>query len=211
MMGHHKPEYRPWIEAAGYAKTKDLLTYEVDIAHWEDPKINRLIAAGERNPHVHIRMADKSKFAEEARTILNILNEAWSDNWGYVPLTEAEIAYAGKKLKPIIYNELVRVAELDGEPVAFMLTIPDINELIKDLNGTGLGLYDKWNFDKVPALMAVDADFVSALAQSLEKKSGSIDVGFGWNAREAVRVDREEVLDAFRELESVYRVLRAVV
>ena len=135
MMGHHRPEYHAWIEAPGYSKAKDLLTYEVDIAHWNDPKIDRLIAAGERNPHIKIRMADKSKFAEEARTILNILNEAWSNNWGYVPLTEAEIAYAGKKLKPIIYNELVRVAEIDGEPVAFMLTIPDINELTKDLNG----------------------------------------------------------------------------
>jgi hypothetical protein len=135
MMGHHRPEYRGWIESAGYQKAKDLLTYEVDIASWNDPKIDRLIAAGERNPHIRIRMADKSKFAEEARTILNILNEAWSNNWGYVPLTESEIAYAGKKLKPIIYNELVRIAEIDGEPVAFMLTIPDINELMKDLNG----------------------------------------------------------------------------
>ena len=135
MMGHHRPEYQAWIESAGYHKAKDLLTYEVDIANWHDPKIDRLITAGERNPHVRIRMADKSKFAEEARTILNILNEAWSNNWGYVTLTEAEIAYAGKKLKPIIYNELVRIAEIDGEPVAFMLTIPDINELMKDLNG----------------------------------------------------------------------------
>jgi hypothetical protein len=135
MMGHHRPEYRAWIEAAGYAKAKDLLTYEVNIAHWDDPKINRLIAAGERNRHIRIRMVDKKKFDEEARIILNILNDAWSSNWGYVPLTEAEIAYAGKKLKPIIYNELVRVAEIDGEPVAFMLTIPDINELTKDLNG----------------------------------------------------------------------------
>jgi hypothetical protein len=135
MMGHHKPEYRGWIEAAGYEKAKDLLTYEVDIEHWDDPKINRLIAMGEKNPHIRIRKVDKSKFDEEARIILNILNDAWSTNWGYVPLTEAEIAYAGKKLKPIIYNELVRVAELDGEPVAFMITIPDINELTKDLNG----------------------------------------------------------------------------
>ena len=135
MMGHHRPEYRAWIEAAGYGKAKDLLTYEVDIAHWDDPKINRLIAMGEKNPHIRIRMVDKSKFAEEARVILNILNDAWSSNWGYVPLTPAEIAYAGKKLKPIIYNELVRIAEIDGEPVAFMITIPDINELTKDLNG----------------------------------------------------------------------------
>jgi hypothetical protein len=135
MMGHHRPEYRAWIEAAGYTKAKDLLTYEVDIAHWDDPKINRLIAMGEKNPHIRIRQVDKSRFNDEARIILNLLNDAWSGNWGYVPLTEAEIAYAGKKLKPIIYNELVRIAEIDGEPVAFMLTIPDINELTKDLNG----------------------------------------------------------------------------
>jgi len=90
---------------------------------------------GERNPHIRIRMVDKSKFNEEARIILNLLNDAWSSNWGYVPLTEAEIAYAGKKLKSIIFNELVRIAEIDGEPVAFMLTIPDINELTADLNG----------------------------------------------------------------------------
>lgn len=135
MMGHHRPEYREWIEAAGYDKAKDLLTYEVNIANWSDPKINRLIAAGERNKRIRIRQVDKSKFAEEARIILNLLNDAWSTNWGYVPLTESEIAYAGKKLKPIIYNELVRVAEYEGEPVAFMITLPDINELIKDLNG----------------------------------------------------------------------------
>ena len=135
MMGHHKPEYRGWIEAAGYATAKDLVTYELDISDWQDPFINRLIAAGERNSRIRIRMVDKSRFAEEARMILNLLNDAWSSNWGYVPLTEEEIAYAGKKLKPIIYNELVRVAEYDGEPVAFMLTLPDINELTADLNG----------------------------------------------------------------------------
>jgi hypothetical protein len=135
MMGHHRPEYRQWIETAGYDKAKDLLTYEVDISRWSDPRIMRLIEAGQRNPRIRIRPVNKSKFNEEARIILNLLNDAWSNNWGYVPLTESEIAYAGKKLKPIIFNELVRVAEVDGEPVAFMLTIPDINELTRDLNG----------------------------------------------------------------------------
>ena len=135
MMGHHRPEYQAWIERAGYEKAKDLVTYGLNIEHWEDPMIDRLIAMGERNPKICVRMVDKSKFNEEARLILNLLNDAWSNNWGYVPLTEAEIAYAGKKLKPIIFNELVRVAEVEGEPVAFMLTIPDINELTKDLNG----------------------------------------------------------------------------
>jgi hypothetical protein len=135
MMGHHRPEYRGWIEAAGYGKAKDLITYALNIEHWEDPKIDRLIAMGERNSRIRIRMVDKSRFAAEAQVILNLLNDAWSDNWGFVPLTEAEIAYAGKKLKPIIFNELVRIAEVDGEPVAFMITIPDINELTRDLDG----------------------------------------------------------------------------
>ena len=106
-------------------------TSAIDMA----PLIDRLIAAGEKNPRIRIRNVDKSHFDEEAAIILNLLNDAWSDNWGFVPLTEAEIAYAGKKLKPIIYEDLVRIAELDGEPVAFMMTIPDINELIRDLNG----------------------------------------------------------------------------
>ena len=139
MMGHHRPEYAAWIEAAGYAKARDLLTYEVDIAHWSDPRIDRLIEMGERNAKIRIRTVDKSRFDAEAAIILNLLNDAWSDNWGYVPLTQSEIAYAGKKLKPIIYEDLVRIAEYDDgagfQPVAFMITLPDINELIRDLDG----------------------------------------------------------------------------
>ncbi|CAA9513813.1 MAG: Hypothetical protein associated with Serine palmitoyltransferase [uncultured Sphingomonas sp.] len=135
MMAHHRPEYRRWIEAAGHAKARDLLTYEVDIAHWSDLMIDRLVKAGERSARIRIRKVDKSRFTQEAEIILNLLNDAWSGNWGFVPLTESEIAYAGKKLKPIIYEDLVRVAEYDGEPVAFMITLPDINELIRDLDG----------------------------------------------------------------------------
>ena len=135
MMGHHRPEYRQWIEAAGYNKVKDLLTYEVDIANWHDERISRLIAAGERNPKIRLRHVDKRHFAREAEIILGLLNDAWSENWGFVPLTESEIAYAGKKLKPIIYEELVWIAEYEGQPAGFIITLPDVNELIRDLNG----------------------------------------------------------------------------
>jgi hypothetical protein len=68
--------------------------------------------------------------------ILAILNDAWSDNWGFVPLTQPEIDDVGKKLKPIVFEDLIRIAELDGEPVAFMITLPDMNEAIKPLNGS---------------------------------------------------------------------------
>ena len=135
MMGHHRPAYQSWVEAAGYIKAKDLLTYEVDIRPEMGKVMARVVRSGDRNPRIRLRPVDKSKFERDSAIILNLLNDAWSENWGYVPLTPGEIAYAGKKLKPIIFPEMVQIAEFDGEPVAFMLTIPDINTLIRDLNG----------------------------------------------------------------------------
>jgi hypothetical protein len=136
MMGHNSPAYEAWVEASGYRGVKDLYTYELDITKELPPLVQRIISSGERNPRIRIRKVEKSRFDEEATVILNILNDAWSGNWGFVPLTDAEIAYAGKKLKPIVYEDLIRVAELDGEPVAFMITLPDLNELTRDLNGS---------------------------------------------------------------------------
>ncbi len=135
MMGHAKPEYKGWIEAAGYQPVKTLQTYELDITKEFPPIVQRIVQSGERNPRINVREVDKSKFDEEAAVILSILNDAWSDNWGFVPLTPPEIADVGVKLKPIVFNDLIRIAELDGKPVAFMITLPDINEALKPLNG----------------------------------------------------------------------------
>jgi hypothetical protein len=135
MMGHNSPHHQDWIEAQGYKGAKDLLTYELPIDRPFPPIVQRIVSSGERNSRIRIRRVDKSRFDEEATLILGILNDAWSDNWGFVPLTDAEIAYAGKKLKPLVFEELVRVAEVDGEPVAFMLSLPDMNEIIRDLDG----------------------------------------------------------------------------
>ena len=135
MMGHNSPAYQGWVEAAGYTKIKDLLTFELDIARPMPPIVQRIVESGDRNPRIRIRNVDKKKFDQEAALILHILNDAWSDNWGFIPLTDSEIAYAGKKLKPIVFEDLIRVAEVDGQPVAFMMTLPDLNELIRDLDG----------------------------------------------------------------------------
>lgn len=136
MMGHHKPEYQGWIEAAGYKPVKELLTYDVEIIDGFPPLVQRIVQSGERNDRIRIRKVNKSRFAEEAALILSILNDAWSDNWGFIPLTQPEIDDVGKKLKPIVYEDLIRIAEVDGEPVAFMIVLPDLNEVLKPLNGS---------------------------------------------------------------------------
>jgi len=136
MMGHNSPAYRPWVEAAGYTHAKSLHTYDLGIVKPFPELIQRIVASGDRNPRIRIREVDKSRFAQEAALILGILNDAWSDNWGFVPLTDSEIAYVGKKLKPIVFEDLIRVAEVDGEPVAFMLVLPDLNEVLKPLGGS---------------------------------------------------------------------------
>lgn len=135
MMGHHKRVYRDYIEEAGFEPVKRLLCYELDITREFPPLVQRIIAMGEKNDRIRIRKVDKSRFAEEAAIILGILNDAWSDNWGFVPLTQPEIDDVGKKLKPIVFEDLIRIAELDGEPVAFMITLPDLNEAIGPLDG----------------------------------------------------------------------------
>ena len=135
MMGHAKPDYQGWIERAGYTVVRKLYTYDLDIAKDFPPLVKRIIKSGENNPRIRIREVDKRKFEEEAAIILSILNDAWSHNWGFVPLTPPEIKDVGVKLKPIVFNDLIRIAELDGRPVAFMITLPDLNEAIKPLNG----------------------------------------------------------------------------
>jgi hypothetical protein len=135
MMGHNSPAYEAWVEGHGYAGIKDLFTYDVDVTSSFPPIVDRIVKSGEKNPRIRIRHVEKAKFEEEARLLLGILNDAWSDNWGFIPLTESEIAYAGKKLKPIVFEDLIRVAEVDGEPVAFMMTLPDLNEFTRDLDG----------------------------------------------------------------------------
>jgi hypothetical protein len=130
MMGHHAPHFQGWIEGADYVPAKMLNTYELDITKSFPPLIQRIIAAGQKNPRITIRGVDLKRFGEEAALILDILNDAWSDNWGFVPITDSEVAYTGKKLKPLVKSDLVMVAEYDGEPVAFMMTLPDMNEVL---------------------------------------------------------------------------------
>lgn len=135
MMGHHPAHYRGWIESAGFVPAKRLLTYDLDVKREFPPLIQRIVASGDRNPRITVRSVDKSRWDEDAAIVLNILNDAWLGNWGFVPFTPEEIAYAGKKLRPLIHEPINMIAELDGRPVAFMLTFPDVNHVLSRING----------------------------------------------------------------------------
>ncbi|MCT2397984.1 N-acetyltransferase [Novosphingobium mangrovi (ex Huang et al. 2023)] len=135
MMAHHNPAYQAWIEGAGYGRVKTLYTYDLDVTRQFPPLIQRIVASGEKNPKIRIRGADLNHFDRDAGIICDILNDAWSDNWGFVPFTPEEIAYTGKALKPLVHSELIRIAEYEGEPVAFMMTLPDLNQVQMRLNG----------------------------------------------------------------------------
>ena len=136
MMGFNAASYEGWVKAAGYAGVEDLYTYALPIAGGFPDLFNRIVSMGDKNDRIRIRRVNKAKFAEELALILGILNDAWSDNWGFVPFTDAEVAYGGKKLKPIVYEDLIRIAEVDGEPVAFMVTLPDLNEKLRGFRGS---------------------------------------------------------------------------
>ena len=134
MMGHQSARYQPWIEAAGYSVVKVLRTYELDITKQFPPLIQRIVASGEKNERIKVRNCDLKNFERDVQILCHILNDAWSDNWGFVPFTESEIAYTAKNLKPLVKPDLIRFAEYDGEPVAFMMTIPDFNQVLMKAN-----------------------------------------------------------------------------
>ena len=129
MMGHNPPHHQGWIEGAGYQGVKTLATWDLDITRQFPPLIQRIVQSGEKNERIRIRDVDLKNFDREVEIICNILNDAWSGNWGFVPFTQTEIAYTAKKMKPLVKPDLVRIAEYDGEPVAFMITLPDLNQV----------------------------------------------------------------------------------
>jgi hypothetical protein len=135
-MGHHLPYYAKHITAAGYAGAKDIYAWDTDIVAGFPDKIKRLVDIGDRNSRIRIRPVNMDHFNAEVALVIDILNEAWSSNWGYTPLTPSEKAKAIRDWKPLINAKWCYVCEYDGEPVGFMITLPDLNEMIADLNGS---------------------------------------------------------------------------
>lgn len=133
LMDHHDPWLGNAVERQGYVKAQDLVAYLLDLRKRLPDRPRRL--AERPWPGLVVRSMDNSRYREEIETVTSIFNDAWAGNWGFIPLTEAEVDAMAKDLKPILHPDLVKIAELDGEPVAFIVGLPNINELIADLGG----------------------------------------------------------------------------
>jgi hypothetical protein len=134
LMGHAQRHYGPRLEEQGYTGCQDMLAYLAP----PDFELPKLFARQLRRAlkEIHIRPLDRSRKSEELEVVRHIFNDAWSENWGFVPFTEAEFEAVGSELMLVVPKDMALVAEHEGRPVAFIVLIPNINEAIADLNGS---------------------------------------------------------------------------
>jgi hypothetical protein len=132
---YNKPYLGSLVEAAGYSKAKDLFCWWYEANSPIDPLTKRLADRTRALPNVRVRTGDLKQMRREVEIIREIYNEAWGHNWGTVPFTTEEIELMAVEYKQFIDPELVLIAEVDGEPAALCLAVPDLNEIIKDFDG----------------------------------------------------------------------------
>lgn len=134
LMGHHRPYQGGLIEGAGFEKAKDVFAwrYEVGALNARTKKAHQEIKA---MPEVTSRQLSPKDLERDVTLVTDIFNDAWADNWGFVPFTRKEVRKMAKDFKLILEPELTRITFIDGEPAAVALALPNINEMIGDLHG----------------------------------------------------------------------------
>lgn len=137
MMGHARPYFAAHIEAAGYRRAQDLLAYDYDGEVPLPAPAVRVIDRIQKRSNITVRRIrnDKAHIESETALIFEILNDAWSDNWGFVPMTQAEFNDLVGVLKHLLRDGDVAFAEYQGRPSAFAIIMPNLNEAIRDLGG----------------------------------------------------------------------------
>ena len=134
LMPYNPPEYAGYIEAADYVKVKDLLAWQIPVSEAND-RIQKIADRAARRHGITVRTLDMKRFEEELALVTTIYRQAWIDNWGFVPPTDAEVLHTAHDLKPIIDPRMVIFAEKDGRPVGVAVTVPDANQVLKKMNG----------------------------------------------------------------------------
>ena len=135
MMSHALPYYGPLLERCGLTKAKDLYAYYLEGNQPPEKLTQAAAMVAKRLPDVRLRPIDKKRLDQEVDVFKTIYNQSWEKNWGFVPMTEAEIEHMAKQLKQVLDPALVRIAEKDGKPVAIALGLPDVNVAVKHANG----------------------------------------------------------------------------
>lgn len=138
MMPHSRPYYGAAVEAQGYQGTQDLLAYVMNPDFTEPPVMAALMERVGRR--VKLRPLRRKHVDEDLEIMRDIFNDAWSENWGFVPFTQAEFNAVGREMLLLIPDDFICIAELDGEPAAFLVLLPNLNEAIADLRGRLLPL-----------------------------------------------------------------------
>ncbi len=133
MMGHSRPYYAERIEEQGYGKVKDLVAYRISSRFGLSPAMESLLARAAKR--VQVRTLRRDRFSEDLRILQDIFEDAWSNNWGFIPFTAREFDHLGRTLRFLVHDDLVHIAEVDGEPAAMIVAFPNVNEAIRDLNG----------------------------------------------------------------------------
>lgn len=137
MMPYGRADYQTVVEAADFTKDVDLYAFQDELAEgFPRPRTAQVIRrAAERDPDIVIRPMRPECFMEEVRLAMDIFNDAWSENWGFLPFSEDQVTHMAKDIRPLMFKEGFWFAEVKGEPIAFSWMVPDLNSAIHDLDG----------------------------------------------------------------------------
>ena len=136
MMMNYAPEWLgPALERHDYGKAKDLLAFTMPTDCGIPPAAQRIADKVLTDSTIKIRALDKAHMERDLTTILDIFNDAWANNWGFIPMTEGEISHVAKNMKPLIQPGLVQIVEHEGKSAAMIVALPDLNEALDGLNG----------------------------------------------------------------------------
>lgn len=167
LMPYHKPYYDRLIKSGGLQKEMDMFAFRVT---QETVSFDRMYRAEEivkrRYPRLRIREIDLKNIDQEVQIVRRIFNQAWKDNWGFIPLTEEELASTANDFKMILDPKVAHIAEIAGEPIAFSIGLPDLNQALKEIDGKLLPfgifklLWHKRNINRIrTALMGVMPEY----------------------------------------------------
>jgi len=135
MMPHNPAYYAGLLEKSGFEKAIDLYAWWLLTDKGLSPKIARVGERVLKEQGIQVRSIDMKDFRGDVARIKKIYNDAWSTNWGFVPMTDAEFDHLARDLKLIVDPRVVLIAEKNGDPVAFSLAVPDVNQVLKRING----------------------------------------------------------------------------